>query len=376
MRRMGKRVWVGWTLMLSSLAGLLLSFHVYGLAAQADIIVVIVTVLLLFAGVMLGRMGLWMMLACCLPMFVHGTWVDARSGGVDWGEASSDALPTMLGTLIVALILDRLIGRVRKAQHLTRDLALVCVRLEQEIRERELAYQQLVHSQRVEALGRLASNVAHDFNNVLGIIRGYVYRAGTVAGDDVGELLNRIDAATRRGQQLTSKLLTLARSNEYLIEVFDINEAMRALWPLVKPMFAPDVALLFEPGVQAAMVQLDRAGFEAVLLNLAKNASDSLQGRPGGVFRLYSTVSIEAVEIVAEDNGHGMAPDVAARAFEPFFSTKPQGQGSGIGLAAADRVITEAGGNIRLNTVAGDGACFTLTLPLASSAHTGPSLAP
>jgi signal transduction histidine kinase len=355
-------------LVASSMALLALSNYRYGLEAQSGIVASIVP--LLFAGLLLGRVGVWTTMACYLPILLLGAGTDIR-GGTDhaqmWRDAVSNLMQPLLGSLIIALILDRLIAKLAIGNRRNRDLTALVERLEVEIREREQSQMQLVHSQRVDALGKLASNVAHDFNNILGIVLGYVGRAEHVAGDnnDVRQNLDKLRAATQRGQRLTSKLLSLARSDDYAMERFDINEAINALEPLLHPLFAPGIAVRIECATAPAPVSMDRAGFEAVLLNMAKNASDAFSER--GEFQLSTAIENGYVRILVADTGSGMTPEVAVRAFEPFFSAKPRGQGTGIGLAVAYRVVTEAGGNISVETAPGKGARFTIRLPLAST---------
>jgi signal transduction histidine kinase len=339
----------------------------HGLAAQADVMVIFI-VPLLFAGLVLGRLGIWATMASYLPILAIGTWVDARGAGgsLETEQALSTLAQPMLASLIVALILDRLASKMARHKRLNRDLAAICARLEDEIREHQRSHMQLVHSQRVDALGRLASSVAHDFGNLLAVMLGYVHHAERVAGDN-GELRGFLDdmrGVTRRGQQLNSKLLTLARSDEFDVETFDAGEVVERLQPLLRRLFAPGIVLRVESAAGPAPVRLDRAGFEAVLLNMAKNADDALGG--SGEFRLRTTVGDGEVCVLVEDSGRGMTAETAARAFEPFFSTKPRGQGTGIGLATAYRVVTEAGGRIDIESAPGEGARFTIRLPLAS----------
>ena len=209
--------------------------------------------------------------------------------------------------------------------------------------------------------------MAHDFSNLLSVMGGYVHHVGRVAGgnDEIRGYVQDMKAVTQRGQQLMSKLLTLARSDELAVETFDAGEVVELLLPLMRKMFAPGVAVRVETAVGPAPVRLDRDGFEAVLLNMAKNANDALDGK--GEFRLRTTVADGEVCVQVEDTGRGMSAETAARAFEPFFSTKPRGQGTGIGLATAYRVVTEAGGRIDVESAPGEGACFSIRLPLAPS---------
>lgn len=340
----------------------------YGLAAQSDIVVIFI-VPLLFAGLLLGRTGVWATMACYMPILLLGAWIDTKetATGLEAGQAISALAQPLLASLIVALILDRLIAKVDRGKRLNRDLATVCARLEDEIHEHQRSHTQLVHSQRVDALGRLASGVAHDFSNLLSVMGGYVHHAERVAGgnDEVRGYLQDMKSVTQRGQQLTSKLLTLARSDEFSVETFDAGEVVELLLPLMRQMFADGVSVEVEPAAGPAPVRLDRAGFEAVLLNMAKNASDALGD--AGTFRLRTLVADGEVRVQVEDTGRGMATETAARVFEPFFSTKPRGQGTGIGLATAYRVVTEAGGRIDVDSAPGKGARFSIHLPLATA---------
>lgn len=338
----------------------------YGLVAQSDIVVIFI-VPLLFSGLLLGRVGVWATMACYLPILSIGAWVDSREAGDGFraGHALSTLAQPFLASLIVALILDRLVAKLERGNRLNRDLAAVCARLEDEIREHERSHMQLVHSQRVDALGRLASGVAHDFSNLLSVMGGYVHHAERVAGGngEIREYLHNMKGVTQRGQQLMVKLLTLARSDEFAAETFDASEAVELLMPLIRNMFAPGVAVQMEPSAGSALIRLDRDGFEAVLLNMAKNASDALGD--SGEFRLRIRVADGKVCVQVEDTGQGMSAETAARVFEPFFSTKARGQGTGIGLAAAYRVVTEAGGRIEVESAPGEGARFSIHLPLA-----------
>jgi signal transduction histidine kinase len=358
-----------WVAVLLAAAGVVLlgvDIWRYGLAAQSDIVVIFI-VPLLFAGLLLGRSGVWVTMACYLPILSVGAWVDSKEsiGGLEAGHALSTLAQPLLASLILALILDRLVAKVDRGNRLNRDLATVCARLEDEIREHERSHMQLVHSQRVDALGRLASGVVHDFSNLLSVMGGYVHHVERVAGDndEIRGYLHDMKAVTQRGQQLMSKLLTLARSDDLAVETFDAGEVVERLLPLMRKMFASGVAVQVEPAAGRAPVRLDRDGFEAVLLNMAKNASDALDGK--GEFRLRTTVANDEVCLQVEDTGRGMSPETAARAFEPFFSTKPRGQGTGIGLATAYRVVTEAGGRIDVESAPGEGARFSIHLPLA-----------
>lgn len=351
---------------------LAISHYRYGLAAQSGLLLSIVP--LLFAGLLLGRTGLWLTAAACLAILVIGSWADLRHGAAGmstFGDALSALLQPVMGCAIVALILDRLILKSDISRRRGHDLALLCRQLDIEMQEKERSQAQLIHSQRMDSLGKLAGNVAHDFNNLLSVILGYAAQQQAPTHDDRAAegRMNRIVAATQRGKLLTDRLLTLARAHPPRRETFDANGTLADLLPMIESMFGSRirvVAALCEP---AAWIRMDHAEFEAAVLNLAKNAGDAMKG--DGTFRLESEIAEGEVRLRLQDDGCGMPPHVAARIFEPFFTTKPPTQGTGIGLAVVYRTIVESDGRIEVDSAPGQGTCFTLRLPL----HPAPSYA-
>ena len=343
---------------------LAVSHYYYGLAAQSGMLLSILP--LLFAGLLLGRTGLWLTTAAYFAILVLGSWTDLRhsiAGASTLGETLSSLLQPIMGCAIVALILDRLILKSDISLRHSRDLALLCRQLEIEMQEKERSQTQLIHSQRMDSLGKLAGNVAHDFNNLLSIILGYASQRDVPPhGDGAQTRMNGIVAATQRGKQLTDKLLTLARVAPPMREVFDANGALDELLPMVRSMLGERIrveATLCEP---SAWIRMDYAEFETCVLNIAKNAGDAMAHE--GRFRIESAIVGDEVQLRFADDGHGMPPDVATRVFEPFFTTKPPTQGTGIGLAVVFRTIVESDGSIEVQSAPGRGTCFTLHLPL------------
>lgn len=344
---------------------LAISHYHYGLAAQSGLLLGIVP--LLFAGLLLGRTGLWLTVAVYFAILVIGSWADLRHGvaGVStFGDALSGLVQPTMGYAIVALILDRLIWKSDISRRRSHDLALLCRQLELEMQEKERSQAQLIHSQRLDALGKLAGNVAHDFNNLLSVILGYAGQRDppTHDGSAAKARMTRIVAATRRGKQLTDKLLTLARVNAPKRETFDANGALGDLLPMIESMFGARISVTMALCEPPAWVRMDYAEFEAAVLNLAKNAGDAIAGN--GTFRIESEIGGSEVRLRFADDGCGMPPDVAARIFEPFFTTKPPTQGTGIGLAVVYRTIVESDGRIEVDSTPGQGTCFSLHLPL------------
>ncbi len=333
-----------------------------GLFAQSSLLLGIMP--LLFAGLLLGRTGLWMTAAAYFVILVIGAWSDLRHGvaGISTvATASASLLQPVMGSLIVALILDRMILKSDISRQRSHDLALLCRQLEYEMQEKERSNAQLIHSQRMDSLGKLAGNVAHDFNNLLGVVLGYA-KLAEVDGDAAQTHMAGIVNATRRGKQLTGRLMTLARPHPPARTTFDANEVLNALLPMLRPIFGKHIQVAIARCRQAAWIHMDVAEFEASVLNIAKNASDALAG--DGMFHIETDVVDDEVRLRFTDNGCGMSPDIAAQVFEPFFTTKPATQGTGIGLAVVYRTIVESDGRIDVASTPGQGTCFTLHLPL------------
>lgn len=343
---------------------LAISHYRYGLAEQSGILLSVLP--LLFAGLLLGRRGLWITTVAYLGILALGSWSDLRHG-VDAMPGSHEfvasLLQPVLGCAIVALILDRLILQSDLARRRNRELERLYRQLQVEMQEKERSQAQLIHSQRMDSLGKLAGSVSHDFNNLLSVILGYAtQRLDADAPVRVAqERMDKIAAATQRGKRLTDRLLTLARADALVSETFDARAALEDMLPMVRSMCGAGVRVRAAITDEAAWVHLDPAEFEASLLNLVKNACDAMA--EGGELRIDCARVDDEVCIAIADDGCGMAPDVAARVFEPFFTTKPSSKGTGIGLAVVYRTVTEAGGRIDVDSAPGAGARFTLRLP-------------
>lgn len=343
------------------------SHYRYGLADQQGLLLGIVP--LLFAGLLLGRPGVWVTTAIYFCVLLIGSWADYRHGVLTNGDRDSmlsALLQPILGILITALILDRLILIADTSRRRSQDLALLYRRLQAEMAEKERSQAQLVHAQRMDALGKLASNVAHDFNNLLSIILGYASQGATDPASEAR--MKGIAAATRRGKHMTDKLMTLARTPSRFHETFDANLVLLELLPVIETLMGKHIQVTEDLCEQPAWVHLDIAEFEAIALNLAKNAVDAMPA--DGSFHIRSQIADRSVHLSFADTGCGMTPDVLQKIFEPFFTTKPAHEGTGIGLAVAHHMLMEAGGSISVESTPQQGSCFTLHLPL----HTAPTM--
>ncbi len=236
---------------------------------------------------------------------------------------------------------------------------------------------QIRQAQKMEALGRLAGGVAHDFNNVLMVINGLSETVLSILDESspVRADLEEILAAGRRAAALTSQLLAFSRKRVLLPTTFDLEEVVAAMQPMLRRLLGSDIELAVESTPEPKWIMADRGQIEQVLLNLAANARDAMPD--GGVLTLATALEVRphevgrdtvaAPEVVLRmtDTGEGMPPEVQARLFEPYFTTKSRGKGTGLGLSTVYAIVSESGGLIQVSSRLGGGTTFTITLPLA-----------
>ena len=252
-------------------------------------------------------------------------------------------------------------------------------RAESERRELERRLQQ---AQRMESVGQLAGGIAHDFNNLLAVILNYSsFIRGELSDDDpIREDVGEIHRAAERAAALTHQLLVFSRRELVEPETIDLNAVVADMHKLLLRTLGEDVKLetALSPGL--APVEGDRGQIEQVVVNLAVNARDAM---PHGGTLTVETANVEpatsggarCVSLKVTDTGCGMEEMVAARAFEPFFSTKPRGKGSGLGLATVYGIVAQAAGEITLDSVPGRGTAVELRLP-ATGGRAATGLAP
>jgi two-component system, cell cycle sensor histidine kinase and response regulator CckA len=244
--------------------------------------------------------------------------------------------------------------------------------------ERLVMRQQVQEAERLETLGRLAGGIAHDFNNLLAVITNY---AGFIADDSadtpgVRADAEHIQAAAQRAAALTRQLLISTKREVTQPEVLDLNVIIDEIRELLSTSIGAHVDLRIDPGARLPAIKADRSEVRQVLLNLAANARDAithsgtmtigtrLAELDGDYARQHPGVSPgRYVELTVSDTGTGISPEVAARIFEPFFSTKPVGLGTGLGLSTVHTIVTQAGGSVTVESGAGTGATFRLYFP-------------
>jgi len=237
--------------------------------------------------------------------------------------------------------------------------------------EREIAEGQLRELQKMEAVGRLAGGIAHDFGNLLAIIMGHAQFLQEAAADDEA----RSDAqavvdASSRGAELVRSLLTFSRDRSGEVQPVDLNAAIGRVARMLSRAVGSGISIVVEPAPALPQVTADPAEIEHLIVNLVVNARDAMPN--GGTISIRTSViagpTSRMVVLAVADTGTGIDDETRARIFEPFFTTKPEGSGTGLGLATAYGAVTGWGGTIEVDSVLGEGTTFRILLP-AISAH-------
>ena len=269
-------------------------------------------------------------------------------------------------------------GRVIAVEGVARD---VTERLRAE-EERAALQAQLVQAQKMEAIGRLAGGVAHDFNNMMTAVTGHARR-----------LLRRLDKddPTRRGVEeilkggeratlLTRQLLAFSRKQIFRLESLDLNEVLGGMASMLRRLLGENIELLFRPAQDLEPVRADRAQLEQAVVNLALNSRDAM---PEGGRLTVTTANVrledreelarldlpadDYVMVAIEDTGHGMDATAQSHVFEPFFTTKSPGEGTGLGLSTVYGIVKQSGGGIVFASQPGRGTTFRVYLPRAAT---------
>jgi two-component system cell cycle sensor histidine kinase/response regulator CckA len=233
-----------------------------------------------------------------------------------------------------------------------------------DITQHRILEEQLRQAQKMEAVGQLAGGIAHDFNNLLTVIAGYgeLARRRIGAGPGSAELEEIARAADRAGQ-LTKQMLAFARRQVLEPVLLDVNDVAAGLLPMLSRLIgeAVEIAILTAPELPPVLA--DRAQLEQVIINLAINARDAMPG--GGTLAIETSVAGDHVGLAVSDTGTGIDPEDLERVFEPFYTTKDVGVGTGLGLATVHGIVTQSGGHVEVRSEQGRGSTFTVLLPAA-----------
>jgi signal transduction histidine kinase/ActR/RegA family two-component response regulator/uncharacterized protein YigA (DUF484 family) len=238
---------------------------------------------------------------------------------------------------------------------------------QQALEELRRTQDQLVQSQKMEAIGRLAGGVAHDFNNLLTVIRGrsemLVHRLHP--DDPLRGQIALIDETAHRAAALTQQLLAFSRRQMLQPRVFDLNQVVAGMGTMLRRLIGEDVLLVTTLHPEPIWIKADPGQVEQVILNLAVNGRDAMP--QGGRLSLQTAViprdSRPHARLAVSDTGAGMTPEIQAHLFEPFFTTKGVGQGTGLGLATVYGIVEQSGGQITVESAPGQGTRFAIHFP-------------
>jgi PAS domain S-box-containing protein len=309
------------------------------------------------------------------PMGSGAALTAVRKNGTEFpAEISLSSVNTdqgMIATTSIRDVTDRLIAQAERERLITQA-------------ERDASERRLQHARRLESLGELAGGVAHDFNNILAVISNYTemvqHTLDSPALDpaDLAQVrkdLGQVSRAAERAARLTKQLLAFGRRDITQATVLNLNHVIGDVEQMLRRSLGEHIHLIASLDRQLSPVYADASQLEQILVNLAVNARDAM---PGGGTLSIDTSNAELadddvistalepgryVRLRVSDTGSGMPPEVIERAFEPFYTTKPKGSGTGLGLATVYGIATAAGGDVRLYSETGIGTTVTVTLP-------------
>lgn len=278
-------------------------------------------------------------------------------------------------------------GRERQLHVFTRTLPLKqgseVMMVVQDVTELKTLEREFLQAQKMEAVGQLAGGVAHDFNNLLGAIMGFTELARFQSSDpEVNTRLTQSVEACKRAAKLSQQLLAFSRKQVLEPQVGTLPDFINETSKVLERVLGEEVDIQIHRQKMPWETRLDPMQFEQVLLNLAINARDAMQGRGHLVIRSFNTpagteiaqgsrcLSKDYVCIEVEDEGPGIPADVLRNIFEPFFTTKPTGEGTGLGLASVQGIVQQHGGHIDVRSELGGGTCFSIYFPRNQGAST------
>jgi two-component system, cell cycle sensor histidine kinase and response regulator CckA len=249
------------------------------------------------------------------------------------------------------------------------------------LKEQQLLQEQLIQSQKMESIGLLAGGVAHDFNNMLGIIVGNIELAMSQVDEDstIYADLQEARKAAKHSVGITRQLLTFARKEKTVPVALELNQSLENMLKILRHLIGETITLQWEPHANPDRVMMDPTQIDQMMTNLCVNARDAL-GERGAITIKTSNSFLDEhfcnkhtdlipgdyVTVSVQDTGCGMSEDTIAHIFEPFFTTKEHGKGTGLGLATIYGIVKQSGGAIEVTSAPGTGTTFTIHLPAVS----------
>jgi PAS domain S-box-containing protein len=301
---------------------------------------------------------------------------------ISWVLASGETTTNQLSSSVGEGVKRHWLGSYFPVRGPAGEVARACAILVDTTAHRELEAQ-FLHAQKMDAVGRLAGGVAHDFNNLLTIISSYSEMAlqSLPPEDDLYGDMKEIHTAAGRAARLTKQLLAFSRKQVLAPKVLDLNRVAAEMERMLRRLISEEITFVLETGAEMGCIRADAGQIEQVIMNLVLNARDAMP--EGGTLLvrtadvsvptdlLMESVTIRAGEYVTlsvTDSGTGMTDETRSHLFEPFYTTKGSGLGTGLGLSTVYGIIKQSGGEIAVRTELGRGSTFVAYLPRVSAA--------
>jgi signal transduction histidine kinase/ActR/RegA family two-component response regulator len=319
-----------------------------------------------WAAIRFGARGAALAVALLTSLTISGAIFGVET--VTQRTSAMSQLSTFAFLLVAAIV-----GQVLAAMAAERDDAR---------RKRVQLEELLRHSQKMEAVGRLAGGIAHDFNNLLTAILGYtdIVVHDMRADDPRRADAEQIERAATRAAELTRQMLAFSRRERQHAGVIDLNRVLAKVEPMLRRVIGENVKLTISPKATRPLVRGDAGQMEQVIMNLTVNARDAMPDGGRLTIETSDTVVDEAtaaenhearlgahVSLSVTDTGIGMSPAVRTRMFEPYFTTKPAGQGTGLGLSTVYGIVRQSDGHLTVSSEVGQGSTFRVLLPVANA---------
>lgn len=299
--------------------------------------------------------------------------------------------PIVVGGVTIGIVCHEHVGDTRnwsvEEQSFAGTIADIVAQVFQDREKRQLEAE-LLHAQKMEAVGQLAGGIAHDFNNILTGILGYasMLREDFALPPSAANLAEKIESAGLKAKELTGKLLGFARKGKNRHVPIDLHRAIRDSLSIVSGSIGENISIIERLDAKDCCLVGDPVQIGQVILNLAINSKDAMDpqicGRRSGQLRISTRNTLvtneiasrtpnlkpgKHVELIISDTGCGISEEIRARIFEPFFTTKPDGKGSGLGLSMVYGIVKNHGGAITVESTPDEGTTFRLLLPTATS---------
>lgn len=310
--------------------------------------------------------------------FYHAIWDEIRSGKVWSGRLTYRSKDGTVREIEqnISPVRDR-DGNIAGFLSIGRDITNE-VRLEQALR----------HAQKMEAIGTLASGIAHDFNNILSVITGYaqILLSASADGSSEESTLVEILRAGRRARDLVRQILTFSRQTEQERQPLHIAPVIKETLRFLAASLPSSIKVQDDIEGEADVIMTDPTQIHQIIMNLCTNAAHAM--KPGGGTLRVELVPVELtafdrtvlpeltpgpyLKLTVSDTGHGIRPDIIDRIFDPYFTTKPQGEGTGLGLSVVHGIVQQHGGAIRVHSIEGQGTRFELYFPRCTDEISAP----